>query len=470
MKFTVKVLMFGRSGVGKTSLLAAMYNSLQTWPTFENLVVKSVNHHDLDASLDGLKRFIRTLKEKEGELEALPATANKKTFTITIELHNCKHSLDLIFIDMPGEWLNYSNRECEWVDLIKSSDIIINAISAPAMMEEDREYNEDINKPSKFIEILNQALEPAARSCPTKRIYLVPVKCERYMNTLNGKDQLLSVMKGVYNNHLVKIRDKSHACYGLAVNTLGSVVFDRFELLNGGQLRDCYKLESLDSTAWNPKNHDVLAAHILDHCFATLIDNIGDEPNELKVTISNIRKKISGLFKDINKYEVPDKIIFRGPECFAGDTPVLLPDGHEIPIAMLKAGMEVLTMTRSKIFEPQRILKVSRHENVPLMAITIGECTLRVTAKHLFMVDNKWKKAELLTVGDKITSTPKDAFHPVTVTVSRISSEKMYEDAYNIYVKKNSNFIAGGALVSSFVKFNKSRQWLEYLIDRVLRK
>ena len=122
-------------------------------------------------------------------------------------------------------------------------------------------------------------------------------------------------------------------------------------------------------------------------------------------------------------------------------------------------------MNSTGAFEPQRISKVSKHKHIPLIAVSVGDYKLRVTARHLFKIGKKWKSAESLVVGDMITAFQQDALKPVTKTVVSMSHKTVICDAYNIYVKRNSNYIAGGVLVSSFVNLHRSRQILEYLID-----
>ena len=41
MRFAARVLMFGQSGVGKTSLVAAMFHALQVQPAFAGLATVS---------------------------------------------------------------------------------------------------------------------------------------------------------------------------------------------------------------------------------------------------------------------------------------------------------------------------------------------------------------------------------------------------------------------------------------------
>ena len=470
MKFEVKVLMFGKSGVGKTSLLAAMYNSLQNWNGFEDLKRNCEESHDLDAALDGLKKYIRTLAD--GEPIGIPPTSGQKKFTFTVGSHVSEHSLDIVFTDMPGEWLDEKLKKNDWLNLMQSSDIIIAVISSPAMMEEEQNYHDELNRPIRFQEYLNEALRPANKDSGSKRIFLVPVKCEKYMN---DEAMLSTTMRNSYRHHRATIRNNGHFCYGLPVNTLGAVVFDRFELNKDGfpvehykvrSFFDCIKNLSLPSTEWQPKNHDVLVAHILEHCFARLIFSF---PENDKI-IKPIKEKISRLCT-AEKYETPETdyiekfIVKKNDSCFAGDTPVLMADGRHIPMAMLKVGMEVLTMNSTGAFEPQRISKVSKHKHIPLIAVSVGDYKLRVTARHLFKIGKKWKSAESLVVGDMITAFQQDALKPVTKTVVSMSHKTVICDAYNIYVKRNSNYIAGGVLVSSFVNLHRSRQILEYLID-----
>ncbi|MBF0227697.1 MAG: hypothetical protein HQK76_19795 [Desulfobacterales bacterium] len=149
--------------------------------------------------------------------------------------------------------------------------------------------------------------------------------------------------------------------------------------------------------------------------------------------------------------------------CFEANTPVLMANGQQISISNLEVGMDVLTLNRFGIFEAMPITKVSRHQNIPMILINIGDCNITVTKKHLFMIGNKWKRAEKLEIGDMITAFKDINLKPIKKSVINISHNIIISDSYNIYVEKNSNYFVGGVLVSSFVIFNKIRSIIEYL-------
>ena len=100
-----------------------MFNALQTQPAFMKLTALSEKSHELEESLTGLKRYIRTLAA--GHPEANPATATRKDYVVTLSLPGLEHVLDISFCDMPGEWLDDPQKKPEWISLIKGSDIVI---------------------------------------------------------------------------------------------------------------------------------------------------------------------------------------------------------------------------------------------------------------------------------------------------------------------------------------------------------
>ena len=452
--------MFGRSGVGKTSLLASMFSRIQDLPAFALISASSQQSHELEVTLELLRRYIRSLGE--GRPKGLVSGRMKQEFTFALKLNSLPDfELEIVITDMPGETLDQPERKEEWIRLLRETDIIIAVISAPSMMEEKREYNEDFNKPSRFKEYLGLALADAQTTW-TKHLYLVPVKCEKY---LGDETTLSAVVQRTYSNHRTLVRSYGHFCYGLAISTLGTVIFDRFEVLGDGSVIEHFKLREHGVTSWEPRNQEVLLAHILTYGIEKLAKSF---PTQTAGMFDPVTAEISPLLtaeaydKPALVYVKPFKMPSKGG-CFHGDTLIIVEGGKSMRIADVRKGMGVLTLNREDRYEVQRVVGVGRHPHIAMMALTFGDVTLHVTREHLFRVGDGWRRAEKLVVGDSVGAVEIEVLRPAGKRVTRIFNESLVCEGFNLYVARNANYFAGGTLVSSFVRLNKVRRAAEYV-------
>ena len=445
MRFAARVLMFGQSGVGKTSLVAAMFHALQVQPAFAGLATVSERSHDLEASLQALRRHIRTLAD--GKAVPSPSTQVKKSYPFTVDMNEIGHGLAIEICDMPGDWLKDPGKRSEWISLIRTSDIIINVISAPAMMEESRQYNEDINKPSRFGEYLAESL---AESTDTKCFVFAPVKCEKYSSDGAELQRMHAALQQVYHNHRVAIRNAGHICYALPVDTLGTVVFDRFSLSGDGDPVDHYKCRTTRDVEWRPKNHDALVAHILDYYLSALALSF---PRAAGVA-DGVRTKLSHLLV-ANELERPAVVrprkfnVPRATGCFGPETEVMRPDGTRMPIALAEAGTKVLTIDREGRIAVATVKERTVHRSRAMIDVTFTDRKLRVTPSHLLLTRNGWKQARELAPGDQVIAAD-DATTISALAVSSVDTRLVVDAAYNLYTDPHGSYLASGVVASSY--------------------
>ena len=459
MNFPVRVLLFGQKAVGKTSLLATIFNHLQNMPAFEQLTAQSEKSHDLEKALDELKRFIRSLVE--GPTRGMTPTSLEKEFTFTIGLHGFEHFIDLKFVDMAGETLTMPEYRGRWIELLKESDLIIHAISSPSLMER-RDYHAEINKPERFKEYFDEAIikgDNKIESRPSKRIFLVPIKCEKY---LDDPDALHTAVESAYQSLRTSIRNAGYYCYLLPVQTTGCVVFDRFDLDAEKKPVDIYKLKPDQAPVWSPEGQDVLAAHLLDHCMWTMQENF---PGKASKMCTPIRNKLMNLCRarvlEQPKVGRPRKF----NTCFAPETRILTRDTGEMEIVNIRIGMTVLTQGPSGAFEWQEVVRVAVHQEVPMIHLGIGGREMRVTADHLFRTEGGWRPSGNLEVGDKVIGVNQSTRGLLTQIVNFRSDKCTVGTAYNLYTRRNGNFVAECILVSSYVKFNTLRRFFMRLTN-----
>ena len=140
------------------------------------------------------------------------------------------------FVDVPGEWV--STFPSAMRTLIEGSDVLYMTINAPAMLEEDGQYCQEINAPQNILQLTDVLCSPEAAR--RRRLMLfVPVKCEKYYwdaHANRDERMLAPVADGVeelFRPLLDKIRAVDAVRNSLTVAitpilTVGGVKFSQF--------------------------------------------------------------------------------------------------------------------------------------------------------------------------------------------------------------------------------------------------
>lgn len=447
--FKVKVLLFGQKAVGKTSLLATVYDHLQGMPAFEKFVISSPQDHDLDTALGEMKRMVRGLAE--GRAYHRTATATERTFTLTLMPQGLEHAIELSIVDMPGETLDAPDQKARWLELIRECDIIIHAISAPALMERDRHFNAEVNKPLRFKTYLQEAVASMDSKAPTKLVFLIPVKCEKY---LDAPGALESAVKEAYEPVRTAIRNAGHYCYFLPVQTTGCVVFDRFELDQNQHPVDHYRLKPGTEPVWKPCGNEFLAAHLLDHALWCLEASF---PKQAPPVCAPIRAQLQPLCRAriLEQPKTSQPRIFN--TCFGPASRVLTLHAGPIAIAEVQVGAKVLTQAPDGTFEYQRVTRVGRHQGVAMLALGISGRVLQVTPDHPFWTQQGWRRAGTLQPGDHLVGVDMATGKPSSLAIEFRLDQGLVGPAFNLITEHNGNYVVEGALASSFVFLNGLR-------------
>ena len=230
---TLNVAMLGGSGVGKTSLLTAMYDrfeqnigqaNLQLTPDLESNAI-------LGKQLGALKGMFNCFEVEEG----IPGNVEERGFVFDIGKRGESASLRLHFIDYPGGYLESNPQKV--LGFIKASAAILIAIDAPALMEQNGRWHEAVNKPSQIHGLFKNAnLKELCDQSP--RLFLLsPIKCEKYLQDAKLTQELLSRIGESYNPLLnlftSKAAQNNIAVVITPVQTVGGVQFSRIAVNNG---------------------------------------------------------------------------------------------------------------------------------------------------------------------------------------------------------------------------------------------
>lgn len=236
----LQITMLGPRGVGKTTLLTALYEqfesnigstNLQLTPDDESSAILQDNLVDLKTLLD--------VFEARGRMgiqgtEAIAGPDSLRSFVFGLGKKGEKPSLQLRFCDYPGGYheAKASPEEKKFIkELLRESVAVIIAIDAPALMEDKKGIlHEKINRPQQIKDLFNAAYQDLDSP---RLVILAPIKCEKYLkNEATAKELSEQVRKGYDNlfNHFNSEKLNPWIVSVITpVQTVGSVVFSRIE-------------------------------------------------------------------------------------------------------------------------------------------------------------------------------------------------------------------------------------------------
>ncbi|NEP43966.1 MAG: hypothetical protein F6K35_33995 [Okeania sp. SIO2H7] len=288
----VVTTMLGATGVGKTTLLASIYEQFKQINKEVNFefLPDSETEKRLQENLEELKSMGDEITAKEGaggirgtSAVAGPDSLPKFTFDLCKKARGKKGSelLRLIFRDYPGSYVLSSNpvgREF-LKKLLRESAAAIVSIDSPAMIEphqpdplnnknwnlrkDSGKWHEARNHPEEILELFKSAY---SRLDEPKLVILAPVKCETYVQTSDAALKLLSCIKDKYAPLLKFLGDPSRrdkiAVVTTPVQTVGCLYFSRIYLENFNKPRFVFR-KNKSGDSYNPQDNDHLLRYLL---------------------------------------------------------------------------------------------------------------------------------------------------------------------------------------------------------------
>ena len=201
---TLRVSMLGPSGVGKTSILATMYDQLENVITRTDLQVrlKTEEFNILYDRLISLKRLFATDSLVPNQTQEIQANVDWQVFDFLLGRHGKSLTLQLEFIEYPLGWIEReaTAQERDWVlDLLRQSDAILIPIDAPALMEFNGRWHSERNRP----ELVTKFIELAYENLRSPRLVIMsPIRCERYLKDLDYVTDMVEEVKKGYDRLL----------------------------------------------------------------------------------------------------------------------------------------------------------------------------------------------------------------------------------------------------------------------------
>lgn len=236
---TIEITMVAASRVGKTSLLAAMYEHIK--PAFDQT----------DCYIEPIDQTIQELHERKTELcqmfEAnqpeefgsggIYPTINRREYRFRVGRKGKSPDLEIVFVDIPGGYYTASDpQKREEIDAqIRRSFATLIPIDTAALFEGNGFVHQKVNQPVHIRAMYERVFKNFNRK-EQKLVIVTPIKCEKYIQQPGGLqlicDKLLEQQEYRSLLSLVKSKDlEQHIKVAVCpVQTVGGVHVARTEL------------------------------------------------------------------------------------------------------------------------------------------------------------------------------------------------------------------------------------------------
>lgn len=269
------ITMLGARGVGKTSLLASVYEQFdrQINDVHLQLLADFATSRELTDRLSMLKSAMANVI-----VTGLHNTGEMRTFNFGLGLPTRKPAINLTFRDYPGALV--STNPDEVAEYIRSSDVIVWAIDTTALMANKGKYSELINSTSRITDFFKHALEDLPQN-QCKLILLVPIKCETWIAypqypNYAGIDEMCNLIESKWKSFVdyIKKIDPDSQRFSIAltpVQTLGNVKYTYTEE-NDGSMPSFVFARTSKEHPYQPKDVEQVLYYSLTFLLRRYID------------------------------------------------------------------------------------------------------------------------------------------------------------------------------------------------------
>lgn len=225
---SMNVCMMGPRGVGKTTILTAVFKETQSAITSTDLILHAKGdtranlnryYSELSLAFDVKDKFI------DRPNAGLSASSGEHVFDFSFGLKGKDPKVDLHIKDFPGEYVQIKSHVV--TNFIAESNAIMIAIDTPYMMEEGGKYCEEKNRIQFITSFFKNSL--SINTLVNKLVLFIPLKCERYYHE-GRMGEVLAVTERYYAELIQLLSKSGQVCCAITpILTLGGVEFDMFE-------------------------------------------------------------------------------------------------------------------------------------------------------------------------------------------------------------------------------------------------
>jgi len=233
-----QIVMVGPRGVGKTSLLAAMYGELKAELKKAGcsfMMEAGPTDRAINERLRELKRVASGSGAKIQTGEGIDATAQEETFTFHLDVGDGgEPEATLEFIDLPGGWYTATGDYKRADQVLANSHVSFLAVDATALMESPTKVNQDLGKYHEDInapDYIQNAYE-RVKLKDSHTVVLTLIRAETYIK--KGKlPALIRKTQQAYSGLAEILNRKGVSLIGCYVETVGSLYFNAFTERDG---------------------------------------------------------------------------------------------------------------------------------------------------------------------------------------------------------------------------------------------
>ncbi|MEC4804292.1 MAG: hypothetical protein SAJ12_09665 [Jaaginema sp. PMC 1079.18] len=278
----LQITMLGPTGVGKTTLLTAIYEQfesnigltdLQLTPDDESAAILQDRLIELKSLLD-----VFEAKGRHGiqGTEAIAGPESLRSFTFGLGKKGTTPSLQLRFCDYPGGYHETKATAAEkkfLAELVRDSAVVLIAIDTPALMERKGKYHEKINRPSQIKDLFKKAYQDLESP---RMVIFAPIKCERYIKDKNSAKDLAIQVRTGYDLLIQQFKSEPLTNKVVSIitpiQTIGSVQFTRIQVDDQNNPRFYFNKTRYDAE-YCPKDSEQPLRYLLRFLLKLHLDN-----------------------------------------------------------------------------------------------------------------------------------------------------------------------------------------------------
>jgi Cdc6-like AAA superfamily ATPase len=226
--------MVGPRGVGKTSLLAAMYEKLES-ELKECGCGLSQEAGPTQVAINEQLRRLRTLANSSGLVvkadQGIAGSDKERRYTFHLNVVKGDASTALEFVDLPGDWYIGKGEFKTADEVLKQSHVSLLAVDATALMEHQSsqtegfgKFHKEINDPTSIRQSYKRVF--STNTNPNHTVILVLIRAETYVDDI---DALFDKTRRAYLELARDLAEHDVPLYACHVNTVGCLIFNAFE-------------------------------------------------------------------------------------------------------------------------------------------------------------------------------------------------------------------------------------------------